>query len=423
MMRLELKDLSFSFAEKLVLKGVSMDVADGEFLGLMGPNGSGKTTLLRCITNFLPGWDGKILVDGKPMVSYTPRSLAKVFAEVPQISSTDFPFTAYDIVMMGRIPHIGSRLEGETRKDMEIVRTSMKRTNTLQFAERHFSELSGGERQRVIIARALAQQPKVLLLDEPTVYLDISGQFEMMDLIRGLNKEERITTVTVLHDINMAARYCDRIALLNEGRLEAIGTPEEVLTQENIQSIYGLDVSVRKDPFTHSVYVMPRSARAPPKRHGARVHVLCGGGTGGPLMRALVENGYSVSTGVLNVLDSDYENATDLRVPVVAEAPFSQIGPESHGENLRMIDDSQVVIVLPFPVGPGNLKNLEAARYAVERGKRVYVFRAGREVAYDFVGGRAESFISALTSSGAMEVRSLAQVLTEISRLGGAASA
>ena len=422
MMRLEVKGLNFAFSDKPVLRDISLEVRNGEFMGLMGPNGSGKTTLLRCITSFLSGWDGSILVNEKPIETYTPRALAKVFAEVPQISSTDFPFTAHDIVMMGRIPHIGSMLEGETRKDLRIVRTAMERTNTIQFADRYFSELSGGERQRVIIARALAQEPKVLLLDEPTVYLDISGQFEMMDLIKGLNREQHITTITVLHDINMAARYCDRIALLNQGRVEAVGAPEEVLTPETIQSVYGLDVSVRKDPFTHAVYVMPRTGRAPLRRHGTRVHLLCGGGTGGPLMRTLVENGFSVSAGVLNVLDSDHENAADLRIAVVAEAPFSQIGPEAHSENLRLIDDSEIIIVLPFPVGPGNFKNLEAAKYAVEKGKRVVIVRGAGAVQFDFVDGRAESFISELASSGAVEVRNLEQVLAEVSRFGGRAS-
>ncbi len=418
-MRLQVKDLSFAFSKDPVLKDISLEIADGEFLGLMGPNGSGKTTLLRCLTNFLSGWTGDITVDDKPIGSFTPRALAKVFAEVPQISSTDFPFTAHDIVMMGRIPHIGSMLEGETKKDMSIVQKAMERTNTLQFAKRHFGELSGGERQRVIIARALAQQPQVLLLDEPTVYLDISGQFEMMDLVKGLNKEQQITTVTVLHDINMAARYCDRIALLSEGRLEAVGPPEEVLTPDTIQTVYGLDVSVRKDPFTHAVYVMPRTNRVPLRRHGTRVHVLCGGGTGGPIMRALLESGFSVSTGVLNVLDSDYENASDLRVPVIAEAPFSQISTETHGENLRMIDDSQVVVVLPFPVGPGNMKNLEAAKYAVEKGRKVLVVRAVAGRTIDFVDGKAESFIRGLVVSGAIEVSDMEHVLMELTRFGG----
>lgn len=221
MMSLAVRELSFSFGDVQVLKKVTFEVADGEFIGIMGPNGSGKTTLLRCITRFLPSEDDMILVESKPLNGFTPADMAKTFAVVPQSSATDFPFTVHDIVMMGRIPHIGSRLSGETRRDVDIVRQSMKRTNTLQFAKRIFSELSGGERQRVIIARAIAQKPKVLLLDEPTVYLDISGQIEIMDLLKTLNREEGITTIAVLHDVNLAARYCDRIALLSQGRLEA----------------------------------------------------------------------------------------------------------------------------------------------------------------------------------------------------------
>jgi iron complex transport system ATP-binding protein len=340
----------------------------------------------------------------KPIHTMSEREIARTFAVVPQTSSTDFPFTAHDVVMMGRIPHIGSRLAGESRKDEEAVRRAFDRTGCWQLKDRRFSELSGGERQRVIIARALAQEPKVLLLDEPTVYLDISGQFEMMDLIKNLNREDGMTIVAVLHDINMAARYSDRIALLNSGRLEAFGPPDEVLTADAIQSVYGVDVAVRKDPFTHAVYVMPRSTRPPARRHGTRVHVLCGGGTGGPAMRYLTEHGFAVSAGVLNVLDSDYENAADLRVPVVAEVPFSQISQESHAENLRLIDESSSVIVTPFPVGPGNFRNLEAAQYALGRGKRVLLLRKGDHGKTDFVGGKADEFVRALLASGADEV-------------------
>lgn len=422
-MELKVQGLSFSFSDKPVLNDISLEVRDGEFVGLMGPNGSGKTTLLRCMTNYLTGWKGRITVDGKSITGFPPRALARVFAEVPQVSSTDFPFTAFDIVAMGRIPHIANMLEGESRDDVEIAHSAMKKTNTTQFANRLFSELSGGERQRVIIARALAQHPRVLLLDEPTVYLDMSGQFEIMDLIKTLSREQRMTTVTVLHDINMAARYCDKIALLSGGRLEAVGTPAEVLTQETIQTVYGLDVSVRRDPFSNAVYIMPRSTKAPLRRHGTRVHLLCGGGTGGPLMQALVENGYSVSAGVLNVLDSDYESASDLRLPVVAEAPFSQISEDAHLDNLRMIDDSQVVVVLPFPVGPGNIRNLEAAKYALNKGKRVFLVRTNSAVSFDFVGGKAESFISELAASGAVEAENLEKVLSEISKIGGRSGA
>ena len=418
-MNIEVSNLSFSFDHHKVLKNISLSVPDGEFLGLMGPNGSGKTTLLRCVMDYLPTEAGAILVDMKPLHTLSPRELAKIFAVVPQSSSTDFTFSAYEIVMMGRIPHIKSRLAVETKADEEVVKEAMQLTNTWQFADRPFSELSGGERQRVVVARAVAQRPKALLLDEPTVYLDISGQIEIMDLIRKLNRERGMTMIAVLHDVNLAARYCDRIALLSDGRLEAVGPPRDVLTPEVMQSVYGVDVVIRRDPFSGSVYVMPRSTAVPTHRHGTRVHVLSGGGTGGPVMKALRDLGFSVSTGVLNVLDSDFESATDLRVPVIAEGPFTQIGEEAHGRNLRMIDESTLIVVSRFPVGPGNFKNLEAARYALDRGKKVFVLcdRRGQEI--DFVGGKADTYISSLISSGAISVDSIEGLVSKIAGLVG----
>ena len=419
MMSLAVRELSFSFGDVQVLKKVTFEVAPGEFIGIMGPNGSGKTTLLRCITRFLPSEDDMILVESKPLNGFTPADMAKTFAVVPQNSATDFPFTVHDIVMMGRIPHIGSRLSGETRRDVDIVRQSMKRTNTLQFAKRIFSELSGGERQRVIIARAIAQKPKVLLLDEPTVYLDISGQIEIMDLLKTLNREEGITTIAVLHDVNLAARYCDRIALLSQGRLEAIGDPKEVLTAETIQSVYGVDVSVRRDPLTQAVYIMPHSPTITIHKHGTRVHLLCGGGTGGVIMKSLHDGGYSLSAGVLNLLDSDYENAKDMHIPVVAEVPFAPISPENHAENLALIDESIAVVVSPFPVGPGNIRNLEAATHALRSGKKVFLMRHEGAQSVDFVDGRADALIKGLISSGATVVADMEELLSKLAKRGG----
>lgn len=408
--------LSFSFGEAQVLRSVSLDVNPGEFFGVMGPNGSGKTTLLRCLTKFLPTDDGMILVGTKPLNAFSPANMARTFAVVPQSSATDFPFTVYDIVMMGRIPHLGSRLSGERKRDVEIVQQAMARTDTLQFSKRIYSELSGGERQRVIIARAIAQKPKVLLLDEPTVYLDISGQIEIMDLIGRLNKEEGITVVAVLHDVNLAARYCDRIALLNDGMLESVGPPQEVLTPEAIQSVYGIEVIIRKDPFTQAVYVMPRASAPSVHRHGTRVHLISGGGTGGPLMKVLHDQGYSVSAGVINVLDDDYVSANDLHIPVVAEIPFSQVSEEAHAENLKRISESSFVIVSSFPVGPGNFRNLEAARVALESGKRVFVVQPKNGPSIDFIGGKADAFIAGLISSGASVSEGIDDVLVRIAR-------
>ena len=413
-MNLEVRELTFAFGEKTVLRKVSLEVRHGEFLGLMGPNGSGKTTLLRCIMNYLPSDGTRIVIGGRPLGRLTAVEVAKTFAVVPQASATDFIFTAHEMVMMGRTPHIRGRLAGLSKRDLEIVKTAMKQTNTWQFAARQFSELSGGERQRVIIARAIAQEPKILLLDEPTVYLDINGQIETMDLIKRLNREKGITTIAVLHDVNLAARYCDRIALLSEGALEALGTPREVLTPENVQSVYDVAVVIRKDPFTGGVYVMPRSSPSSIRSHGTRVHLLCGGGTGGPVMKALTDRGFSVSAGVLNVLDTDFETAKDLHVLTVDEAPFSPVSDESHSRNLELAGSSSSVVVSPFPVGPGNLRNLEVAMSALRSGKAVYVLTPDRGMGIDFVGGRADAMVAELIRSGAVTVAGIDDLIKHL---------
>jgi len=411
------RDLSYSYGDKKVLRNISFEVGDGEFMGLMGPNGSGKTTLLRCMMNFLDARAGAVSVDDKPIKGMTPIKLAQTFAVVPQTSSTDFTFTSYDIVMMGRLPHRKNKFAGPTKKDADAVRSAMERTDTWKFATRPFFGLSGGERQRVVVARAIAQHAKVLLLDEPTVYLDISGQLEIMDLIKSLNREEGMTVVAVLHDVNLAARYCDRMALLSDGRLEVIGPPAEILNPETLLSVYGVDVIVRKDPFTNSVYVVPHSSVISAPRHGTRVHVICGGGTGGQLMKQLVDQGFSVSAGVLNVLDSDYENARDLRVSTVPDTPFAPISGTAHAENLRLVDEVRAVVVSPFPVGPGNFRNLEAAEKAVKSGKLVFIIRPSKMPRIDFVDGRADSKISQMISEGAIEVEDVGDLMKRLEQV------
>jgi iron complex transport system ATP-binding protein len=403
-LKLEIDDLSLSFDGKRILKGISLSVGGGEFLALMGPNGSGKTTLLRCIMNYLRPEHGAVLVDARPIHSMPDREIAQTFAVVPQTSQMEFSFTAYEMVMMGRTPHARSRLSGESKSDATAVRKAMEKTNTWKFADREYSTLSGGERQRVIIARALAQMPKALLLDEPTVYLDITGQLEIMDLLRELNREG-MTIIAVMHDINLASRYCNRVALLHEGRLESLGTPEEVFTPENIARIYDIDVIVRRDPLTNAVSVIPKMASSVSAMHGTRVHILCGGGTGGHIVSDLVDAGYSPSAGVINVLDSDFELAKDLHIPVVTEIPFAQISEEAHSKNLEMVREAEAAIVTDFPVGPGNVKNLEAALRALEWGKKVFVLNGATISERDFVGGKAKQMVEDLIKMGAVTVK------------------
>lgn len=228
------------------LDGVTLQIARGEFAGIVGPNGSGKTTLLRVINALLIPERGAVWLEGRQVAALSPRLVAATVAVVPQQSRGGFGFTAHEIVLMGRSPHLPP-LAAEGSRDLAIVREAMERTRTWHLRGRPVDELSGGERQRVLLARALAQDPRVLLLDEPTAHLDISYQVEMMDLVRGL-VGEGLTTVAALHDLNLAAMYCDRLVLLDRGRIAAMGTPAEVLTPERLQAVYGAVVTVHPHP-------------------------------------------------------------------------------------------------------------------------------------------------------------------------------
>lgn len=244
-----LEKIGFRYTEEWVLKDISFEVKGGEFLGIIGPNGSGKTTLLKIIDKLLVPQKGSIWVGGVNLNEIKRNVLARLIAVVPQDSPMIFPFSVEEIVLMGRAPHLGKlRFEGE--KDYEIARRAMKMTDTSSFANRSINELSGGERQRILIARALAQQPQIILLDESTAFLDIKHQIAFFDLIKGLNKKQGLTVISVTHDINLASLYCDRIILLNAGNIHCMGTPDEVITKSNIKEVYETDVLIDNNPQT-----------------------------------------------------------------------------------------------------------------------------------------------------------------------------
>jgi iron complex transport system ATP-binding protein len=243
------ESIRFKYDGDWVLKNLSFETREGEFLGIIGPNGSGKTTLLKIIDGIFMPQQGSALINGLNIKKIKRYDIAKIIAVVPQDSPMIFSFTVQEVVLMGRAPHLGRlRFEGQT--DFEIVRKAMEMTDILPFAARSINELSGGERQRVLIARALAQQPQIILLDESTAFLDIKHQIAFFDLIKNLNKEEGLTVITVTHDINLASLFCDRVMLLNKGIIHCIGTTNEVITESNIKEVYETDVFVDKIPLT-----------------------------------------------------------------------------------------------------------------------------------------------------------------------------
>ncbi|MDR0767480.1 MAG: ABC transporter ATP-binding protein [Methanosarcinales archaeon] len=246
---LKIEDLHFSYKDKPVLDGINIDVKQGEIIGIIGPNGCGKTTLLKHINRNLTPAAGCVLLDGTDIKGMKKSAIARHVAVVPQSNEIHFSFTVRDIVTMGRMPFL-EKFRGESSEDIKKVEEAMQKTNIIAFADRFINTMSGGERQRVIIARALAQTPSIILMDEPTLHLDISNQFDILDLVKKLSDEDGLTVVIVSHDLPMVVRYCDRIIMLKDQKIFAMGTPEEVLTPENIREIFNVDAVFEKDNRT-----------------------------------------------------------------------------------------------------------------------------------------------------------------------------
>lgn len=268
---LETKDLSAGYEGKFLLKGVSVAIARGEMVGVIGPNGSGKTTFLRALSRILRPKGGQVLFEGNDLWRLSATAVAKRSAFVSQLVNVEFHMTVQEFVLLGRLPHYRRFQILETRKDEEIAAHAMDLTGSLPLRDRWLHELSGGERQLVAVSRALTQEPELLLLDEPTAHLDIGHQLRVLELVRRLNKENGLTVVIVLHDLNLASEYCDKLVLFAQGGVRRIGPPQEVLTRETIEEVYEAKVALGDNPVSHKPHVFlvaPAGDRAQATEHG-----------------------------------------------------------------------------------------------------------------------------------------------------------
>jgi iron complex transport system ATP-binding protein len=256
MVELQIEKITLDYGQQTVIKDLSFQLHPGELLGLVGPNGCGKTSIIKSLSQVLCPSSGRILLDGKELTAISRNELARFIGVVPQNPYLPETFTVFEVVILGRNPHLGL-LSGETTRDIAIVWHAMERTDITHLVKRRIGELSGGEKQRVTIARVLAQEPHVILLDEPTANLDISQQLDILDLVAGMCRKENIACLIAIHDLNIAAQYCTRIIMLKNGKVYAEGTPGKVITSENVREVFDAETTVYPHPENNLPVVLP----------------------------------------------------------------------------------------------------------------------------------------------------------------------
>lgn len=396
-------NISVSYGNENIIENMSLEFERGGFIGILGPNGCGKTTFLKTISRILSPNTGAVFIDDKDIKEFGSKSLARTLGCVSQETNVAFDFTVKDVVLMGRYPHMG-KLTPLSENDLKIAEDAMKTTNVAHLSGRLITEISGGERQRVLIARSIAQQPKILLLDEPTSHLDINHQIDILTMIRSLTP--KITVIGVFHDLNLAAHFCDRIILMEKGKVIKSGTPEEVLTKELIKRCFSIKMMVTKHPITFKPYLVPEYGVFS-SVNSKKIHVISGGGTGAGLFYTLGFYGFSVTAGVLSMNDSDFESAKTLGYDVICEPPFTKISPESVEKNIKLINESDAVVVTDMPIGFENLPNIEALKNAKTK---VYFLKTFE----DMTGGVASKIRDGLLCCGAERVCDISELVGKL---------
>lgn len=416
---LEARDLAVGYGGQPVLAGLDFTLAAGQFVGVLGANGAGKSTLLRTLAGLQPPLAGDVRLAGRPLAAFDARALAHARAYMAQQPPAEEGWRVGELVAMGRFPHQRGWGLWPGAADQQAVAAALARAGVAELADHRIETLSGGQRQRVHLARALAQGAPLLFLDEPTAHLDLTHQLAFYRLVRdvlasGAAGAGGLTVVAVLHDLNLAAQFCHRLLLVSPGGQEAPGglladgPPDAVITPELVAHAFGLAVQVRRHPETGLPYVLPvaiagrepgRSARL---RAAARdrLHVICGGGSGERLLPALYRLGYTLSVGVVNLLDSDQALAERLGLDVVVEAPFSPVGAEARAALEHRLAAAAAVVVADVAWGTGNVENLRALAAQAE-GRRIFLVEEGAIGSRDFTGGEATALWERLRAAGA----------------------
>lgn len=360
-------DLTVGYKKKNILSKLNIVFEAGHFISLLGPNGAGKTTLLRTLSRHLEPLHGMVKVMGESLFSISSIDLAKIMAVVLTDKISPPLFSVFEFVALGRYPHTDflGRLSYE---DHRVVQQALKDVHAQDLAHRPFSDLSDGERQKALVARALAQQPKILLLDEPTIHLDLKHRIEVMAILRDLCRSQGITVVASMHDVDVASKVSDRVALIKDGTLADWGSPESVLTGEAVSDLYDFS-GASYDRDLGGIELRGDGERG-------RAFVVAGMGSGAPVYRMLARQGFSLSTGVLNSNDLDYYVARSLGAECTVQSAMEVVGDDALNSAVKLLDRCDVVIDCGFDVGAMNQKNISLLQSAIQKGKKVMTLRS-----------------------------------------------
>ena len=367
------KDLASGYGGKTVIENIDLEAHRGEMVCILGPNGSGKSTLLKTMLALLKPMKGVVLVENRDVFSMKPRERAKKISAVLTERIDPGLLRVEEVVLLGRYPH-RSLFERYREEDYRVVEEALKLVNAHNLRGRLFVELSDGEKQKVLIARALAQEPEILILDEPTTFLDIKHRVEILELLRRLAKTKGITVVASLHDLSLALKFCDTIVLIKNGRIVAIGSPEDVVDSETIEELYEAK-NISFDPDTYDIELRVDHLDDHGSDGSYPIFVVGGGGTAVRIYRLLSRMNIPFATGILYSFDIDCKVARAIGGYTIAIEGFNTISQQLLDLAKRAIEKSHIVIDSGFPIGPLNTFNIELLRYAKELGKEVICLR------------------------------------------------
>ncbi|HEK4626085.1 ABC transporter ATP-binding protein [Clostridioides difficile] len=362
---LKTNNLSVGYNNKVVISNINVEVKNGEILCLLGSNGAGKTTLLRSLSKLISPIKGEIYLNGVNINCISRKALSKKMALVLTNRLLGDLMTVQDIVNIGRYPYTGF-FGSLSKKDLIIVDEALESVDALHLKKRYFDELSDGEKQKVLVARALVQEPEIIILDEPTTHLDIKHRLELINILKKLSKEKSISVILSLHEIDIALKSCDKVALIKNNKVIAYGQPEDVVDEDIINSLYELD-DKNFNSLLGSVEISNKSKN--------EVFIIGGGGKATPIYRAFTKKGIGLYSGIIHENDIDYEIGRTMGIKMFTENPFEPISDESFDLAIRNLNDSKIIIDTGFSVGETNKRNIDIIKEALKLDKKVYSFR------------------------------------------------